>query len=236
MTILKTLLIALVATYSSMTLASSRDLEVDKLKEEILSLAKSYEGQGDPDQSKQKSLDKLVNKLLALKPMPPASERISLIIGTWRQVWGPYEYRKDDGSVDPELGVNEIYQVVFKDGFYYNVAPFYKNGNRSQEKIGLLRGEYQLVTEAKNALSVKFTDYPGVEPRPSNYNLWELPVMAENNTLENRITILPSWIVRAFFKGGTLDEVYTDEDLRITYGKSNKPSARRSLYILSRVK
>jgi hypothetical protein len=87
-----------------------------KLKCWIVALARSYEGQGDPDQSKQRRLEVLVDRLIADNPMPPVAERLSLVAGAWKQVWGPYEYEANDGSVDPTLGFKEIYQVVFADG------------------------------------------------------------------------------------------------------------------------
>lgn len=208
----------------------------DELKAEILKLAESYQGQGDPDQSKQKTLDVLVDQLVAQNPMPPVAERINLLAGAWKQVWGPYEYRKNDGSVDPTLGFTEIYQVVFADGYYYNVAPFYPDQDRSREQIGLLRGEFNLDQSNPNALKVKFTDYPGVKPRPTKPELWELPALAESGKLENVFTIVPSWAVKLFFGGGTLEEVYTDRELRILYGTSASANARRSLYVMSRVK
>lgn len=210
--------------------------ETQAIKRQILELAQSYAGQADPDQSKQKTLEPLVEKLVRENPMPPVSDRIKLLAGAWKQVWGPYDYRNDDGGIDPKLGIAEIYQVVFADGYYYNVAPFYPNQTRDREQVGLLRGEFTLDSGDPNGLSVKFTDYPGVEPRPANTNIWDLAAVAEAGQLQNKITIVPSWIVKLFFKGGKLEEVYTDGDLRILYGSKGKPGARRFLYIMSRVK
>jgi len=215
--------------------AQAEVISVKDVKQQILNLAKSYEGQGDPDQTKQKSLEPLVEKLIQLNPMPPVKDRISVLAGAWKQVWGPYDYRNDDGGVDPTLGVKEIYQVVFEEGYYYNVAPYYPDKMSNREQIGLLRGEFQLDAADTNFLSVKFTDYPGVEPRPKNLNIWELAAIAEAGKLNDKITIVPSWIVKFFFGGGKLEEVYTDSDLRILYGKSNKANARRSIYIMTRV-
>lgn len=215
--------------------ASTRDEAISDLKIQILTLAKSYEGQGDPDQSKQKTIEILVQKLIKESPMPPIADRISVLAGAWKQVWGPYDYRNDNGGVDPTLGVNEIYQVVFADGYYYNVAPYYPNEDKSREQIGLLRGKFKLDSEDPNGLRVKFTKYPGIEPRPEGINLWELAALSEANQLENQVTIVPTWIVKLFFGGGKLEEVYTDQDLRILYGSNGKKNSRRSIYIMSRV-
>lgn len=220
---------------SQASFASTSQDSVESLKAEILTLAASYAGQGDPDQSKQKPLDVLVEKLVKLAPQPPIKDRLSILEGAWKQVWGPYEYRNDDGSVDPTLGVEEIYQVVSAAGYYYNVAPYYPGGDRSKEQIGLLRGEFVLDPADENGLKVKFTDYPGADPRPAGDQLWELAPLAEAGTLPNETTIVPSFIVRVAFGGGKLEEVYTDSDLRIVYGKSSRQDVRKSIYVMTRV-
>lgn len=216
-------------------LASVNEESVSRLKSQIVSLAKSYEGLGDPDQSKQKNIEVLVEKLVQENPMPPVNDRIPLLAGTWKQVWGPYDYRNDNGSVDPKLGVKEIYQIISADGYYYNVAPYYPNGDTSREQIGLLRGEFKLDKDDSNSLRVKFTKYPGVEPRPQGVNIWELAPLAEAGQLQNEITIVPTWIVKLFFGGGKLEEVYTDRDVRILYGSKGKKDSRRSIYVMTRV-
>ena len=48
--------------------------------------------------------------------------------------------------------------------------------------------------------------------------VWELAALAEKGELPAKTTIVPTIIVRLFFGGGYLREVYTDEDIRITYG------------------
>lgn len=229
------LLAALAATVISQTMQAQPREEIESLKSQIVTLAESYQGQGDPDQKKQKALEVLVNKLIQKSPMPPIKDRIGILAGVWKQVWGPYDYRNDDGGVDPNLGVREIYQVVFAEGYYYNVSPIYKKGDRQRERIGLLRGVFKLDPNDSNSLRVKFTKYPGVEPRPENTNIWDLAVIAEAGNLKNRVSIVPTWIVKLFFGGGKLEEVYTDDDLRLVYGSNGKHGARRSLYVMTRV-
>lgn len=233
MTFSKLVFATSVYLFSSLGFANS--FEISLVKAQIVGLAKIYEGQGDPDFSKQKRLDVLVNKLLALSPQPPISERLPLLDGVWKQVWGPYDYRNDDRGVDPNLGVKEIYQVVSRDGFYYNVSPLYKNGDKKKERIGLLRGEFKLDQNFKDVIRVKFTNYPGVNPRPKGVRIWELAEAAEAGELENKITILPSIFVKLFFGGGALREVYTDKDLRLAYGSNGKSFERESLYVMVRV-
>lgn len=213
----------------------SPDLKVSELKARILLLAQSFEGQGDPDFSRQNALEPLVNELLALSPQLPVKDRLPLLYGAWKQVWGPYDYRNDDRGVDQELGTSEIYQVIFEGGYYYNVSPLYKKGDRNQERIGLLRGRFQLDKKNPNALNVRFTNYPGVKSRPAGQNIWDLAALAENKTLKNRTTIVPTLIVKLFFGGGALLEVYTDKDMRILYGSNNSEFKNPYLYIMTKV-
>ncbi len=209
-------------------------VEISELKAEIISLAETFQGQGDEDFSKQNQLQILVDQLLELNPQAPIQDRLPLLYGTWYQVWGPYNYTSPERIVDPELGVKEIYQVVSPEGHYYNVSPNYRDGDLSKERIGLLRGEYTLSKDSPNGLDVKFTKFPGVSKRPTDKPIWELASQAEEGTLQNGITIVPTFVVRWFFGGGTLVEVYTDQDLRITYGTNSKNFKEPFLYIMTK--
>lgn len=213
-------LLALLLLMSQPTAHAQRDLAT--IKADIIALAESYRGQGDPDFSRQRSFQPLLDELLQANPQPPVSERLPILFGPWLQVWGPYDYRNNDRGIDPKNSIDEIYQVVF-DGYYWNVAPVYRSSDRQEVcRIATLRGEYQLVDNHPNFLKVQFTRFPGVKGgRPQGINLWELAALAEKNQLPNQTTIVPSFIVRWFFGGGYLREVYTDDTLRITYGGEN---------------
>ena len=205
------------------------------IKKEILALAQSYAGQGDPDRSKQRSLDTLIEKLLQASPQPAVKSRLNLIQGAWKQVWGAYDYRGNKRGVDPTLGTGEIYQVVFEQGYYYNISPSYKNGNRATERIGLLRGHFELDPKNENLLRVRFTNLFGLQSRPAGKLLPELAASAESNALPGRKTVIPSFVVKLLSGGGALREVYTDEDMRITYGSDGKNLANDYLYVMTRV-
>ena len=204
---------------------------VAAIKADILKLSQSYIGQGDPDFSRQRALDVLVAELLAVAPQPPVKARLDLLAGPWYQVWGPYDYRSDDrGTVDPKITVDEIYQVVFREGYYYNVNPV-----RGKDRIALLRGEYKLVPGYPDMLAVRFTRFPGNKGRPEDIPLWELAALAEAGKLPDKTTIVPGFIVRWFFGGGALREVYTDADMRITYGgDSVDDRTDEHIYIMTR--
>jgi hypothetical protein len=210
--------------------------EVSMIKSEIVSLAKSFAGQGDPDFSKQKAFDPLIKKLLLTNPQSPLKDRLPVLFGAWKQIWGPYDYSGNKRGVDPEIGVDEIYQVVFPGGYYYNVTPLYKGGDRTRERIALLRGEFKLDPVDPDVLLVRFTRYPGLSGRPqSGPDLPGLPRLIEEGKLQSDISIVPTWIVRLFFGAGALREVYTDADLRILYGADSNRFKSPALYIMTRV-
>ena len=197
--------------------AQATERSVDEIKRDIVAMAKSFTGQGDPDFAIQNQLDVLVEELLAVAPpQPPASERIDLLVGPWKQLWGQYDYTGgDDRGVDPRLGVEDIYQVVFPGGYYYNVSPY---EGRRFDFIALLRGQYTFVEGYPDMIKGKFTDFPGSKSVPEGVELWELAEMAENEELPDRTTVVPSWIVWLFFGSGYLREAYTDDTMRLIYG------------------
>jgi len=215
----------------STTFATS---EIEALKSDILTLAESFRGEGDPDLSKQKAIDVYVNQLLKLKPQVPVKERLPLLYGAWEQVWGPYDYRSKKRGVDPELDADNIFQVIFKGGYYYNVSYKLDRAGRIKNTT-LLRGEFKLDEKNQNALKVKFTNLRKINgTQPANLKLIDLPALSEARKLEGEKVVLPSFIVRLTFGGGTLNEVYTDEDLRILYGTGSDESVSNYLYILKR--
>lgn len=208
--------------------------EVESLKREIFLLAESYQGQGDPDGSKQKSLDVLVEELLKLNPQPPVEKRLNLLYGPWQQIWGPYEYASDKRGVDRSLDPKNIFQVVFK-GYYYNVNPNLDRRGRPIKTV-LLRGEYALDSPSKNMLTARFTNLRSLKGLPADgLKLHDLPALSEAKKLKNEKTTLPSFIVRRLFGGGALNEVYTDHDMRILYGSSKDNLLKNYIYIMKRV-
>ncbi len=207
--------------------------DLPSLKKEILKIAEFYLGQPDQDFKIQNTLVPYVDKLIELNPQPPVEERLDLLDGRWQQVWGPYEYRKYDRTVDPTLDTSKIYQVVFKEGYYYNVSNVLDEDTRKSRGTTLLRGEFKLGGGVK--LPVRFTSLRRIKtfpPRGLSYT--DLAELAENDQLEGLKKVLPNWVVKLFFGRGVLNEVYTDEDLRITYGTSKQADAP-FLYILKRV-
>ena len=230
-----TLLFLLISMVSSICSAKELKLmNLEELKTELVLRASKYTGLGDPDFKIQNELEPIVKKMLELSPQPPVKDRLPLLYGVWKQVWGPYDYQNDDRGVDPTIGVNEIYQVIDADGFYYNVSPSYKNGDRNKERINYLKGQYRLSETNSNGLNVKFRKFPGMSKRPLDRPIFDFVNEAENGTLPNQVTIVPTFIVRLFFGGGTLLEVYTDSTMRILYASGNADFKKNYLYVMVR--
>ncbi len=231
-----TILIALVWAGLTGPATADQERSVDEIKAEIFALAESFMGQGDPDYSKQRQFEPLLEELLAANPQPPVADRLPLLHGVWQQVWGPYSYRGDDRGVDDDLTPEEIYQVVFPGGYYYNVTPRDVTKPDAEQRIALLRGKYELVPDLRDMLKVRFTRFPGNKGRPADMPIWDLAALAEEDALPNETTIVPRFIVWLFFGGGGLREVYTDEDMRITFGETSLTDrAKEELYIMRRV-
>lgn len=204
------------------------------LKERILDAARQVSGQGDPDGRVQASFEPLIAELRALvAPQPPLPLRLDRVVGAWRQVWGPYDYRGGGRGVDPSLETDEIHQVVFPGGVYYNVAVLRRRG---ETEIALLRGVYGISRRAPETLAVRFTDYVASRGRPEGLAVWELAALAEAGRLPRPRRVVPGLVVRAVFGGGGLREVYADGTLRLTYGAFSETDRRReALYVLERV-
>lgn len=206
---------------------------VESIKKDIVALATKFIGKGDPDFSKQKELDVLVKELLKANPQKPVSERLPKLYGAWHQVWGPYDYRRRNSrGIDPDTNVEKIWQVVMKNGYYYNVMP-----SKDSERINLLKGKYETVGKHPELLKVRFVEFPGQKGLPKGLNYWDLPDLAEKGKLPNKITIVNKFIVWLFFGGGYLREVYTDDTMRITYGANRRNDrSKEFIYIMTKEK
>lgn len=230
------LILLTVCVLFSIQISASVDEEVKLLKEVIVKTAEKYQGEGDPDFKIQRELEPFVEKLLTLAPQSKVVDRLPLLFGVWTQVWGPYEYRKSDRSVDPTINPKEIYQVISPEGFYYNVSPNMNPKSKAEKNINYLKGRYVISKQDPNGLDVKFVKFIGMKNRPTEKPIYQYVDEAERNQLPSQITIVPRPIVKLFFGGGTLREIYTDEDLRILYGSNNKEFKNQYLYIMTRVK
>ena len=221
--------------FAALSRPAPQDLKtVKEVKAEIFSISEDFKGQGDPNFEIQNTLMPYINRLLALAPQSPVRNRVSVLAGPWKQVWGPYEYRKNDRSVDPATDPDSIYQVVFEDGYYYNVGNTLDITTGNVVNITLLRGEFDI--QPGNDLKVQFTSLRKIDELPSNLDFIDLPELSEAGTLEGEKKVLPDFIVRRTFKGGVLTELYTDRTLRLAIGNSSDVDGIQGhLYVMERV-
>ena len=201
-------------------------LSVSELKQEIVTLAKSYEGQADPDGTKTKNLESLISQLLAQTPALTMRQKAQMAVGAWQQIWGPYSYN-DNHQAGPALQADSIYQVIADGGTYTNVGIFDFFGLGI---VGILKGEYQIESDKINVKFVKNGILIG--DIPEGKTLADLPALHDEHKLF--VIDFPSFLPPVGIKG-ELHETYVDEDLRITYGVQ-KGQPGQSLYILKRVK
>ncbi|WP_404421396.1 hypothetical protein [Nibricoccus sp. IMCC34717] len=209
--------------------------ETAHVKAEILRLASSFSGKGDPDFQLQRQLDPLVERLVALSQPAAVGKRAVLLEGTWKQVWGPYNYRSLDRSVDPALDTASIYQFVEGNRRYANVCIVFDSADRARPRVSLLRGELQPGDRA-DSLAYSFTGYyslPGVDP--ASLRLADLPRRFAAGELTAARPVMPGWLVRLLSTDGVLREVYTDETLRLLYAHPHGKPEKAHLYVMTRV-
>lgn len=233
-------LLALSITFSAFAfeakpLESLNDKE--ELKSEIVRIAENFKGQGDPDLKIQNLLVPYVNKLIEINPQGTVQDRLNYLVGSWQQVWGPYDYRSDDRGVDLSIDPENIYQVIFQDGesngYYYNVSNTRNKKTLESRGTSFLRGEFKVVDDT--GLRVRFTSLKRIKTRPpEGLSYTDLPELVENNNLDKVKKVLPNWFVKLTFGGGILREVYTDESMRLAYGTDYDEFDVPYLYVMTR--
>lgn len=88
----------------------------------------------------------------------------------------------------------------------------------------------------ENLLEIQFTNLRRIKTLPtSGLTFIDLPALSEARKLPGESTLLPAFLVRWFFGGGYLKEVYTDSDLRIAFGSDKSDQIKNYIYVLKRV-
>jgi hypothetical protein len=65
--------------------------------------------------------------------------------------------------------------------------------------------------------------------------LQDRAALCEAGELPGQYDVLPGFFVRLFFGGGRLEEVYTDEDMRITFGSGRDGGPNRYIFVFTRL-
>lgn len=205
--------------------AFALDPLIKDLRDEVVSLARTYEGKSDLDGKLQQEIELKVQELERVLPNLTMQEKAAKIAGPWRQVFGPYS-ATGDGKIPFGTDTANIYQIIFPEGFFYNVAVSKVSGLRA---VILLKGEYKVTDEAIEGVFVRNSVL--VRGIPSE-RLFELPAQLEAGTL--RPVHLPRSL-KPVGLGGQLLEVYADDEIRILRGKTES-FVRPALYVMERAK
>lgn len=201
------------------------DVRVTELKAEIMELARASEGRPDVDGKLQAALEAKVQDLEKVIPVLTMPEKAQKILGAWRQVFGPYS-ATGDGTIPFGSRTDKIYQVIFPQGLFYNVALFQKGRAKA---VFLLKGKYAVTDESikgtfvRNSLQVRNVDETALAGLPARLEARDLSVI---NLPES---------VPPVGQGGDLFEVYADADVRILRGMT--PQFKRpALYVMERAR
>jgi hypothetical protein len=207
--------------FLSLSIAQASDERISELKAEILTLAKKFEGKTDQDGKLQGQIEERVQDLERLIPSLSMEERAGKIIGPWRQVFGPYS-PTGDGTIPTGSRTDHIYQVIMRDGIFYNVALFERAGIKT---VFLLKGNYTITPQAIEGIFVRNSVLMRNIPER---NFAELPAKLEAGEIS--VVHLPRWLPPVGL-GGQLLEVYADAEIRILRGLTAQFS-RPALYIM----
>lgn len=128
------------------------DTRVQQLKQQILQITLNAEAKTRNVAQVRKTLDPLIAELVSLVPSRTEGEKLVQVIGAWQQVWtdgveifqGPQPGRFD---------LSDVFQVVFPNGYYYNIARYQRPGI---DWTVFIRGSFVVQPES---LNVTFTKY-----------------------------------------------------------------------------
>lgn len=198
---------------------------IQELKKEILDIAFTAQGTYDSDDNDpevRERLDPLVDELVSLAPVKTEFEKLADVIGTWYQVWS------DGPSGNPGAGAlaDSIWQVVFPEGYYWNVS---RSQNGTFQSMGYLRGIFAVNA---NNLTIEFTKSV-FSPQWSFAEPTRQAMLAEFGSFDTHPTPYPP-NTSPLGKKGYLANVYVDEDLRICRGGGADFGSGTYLYILER--
>lgn len=186
---------------------------MSRTKAEIITNIKSVCSSKDDDSKKRMNLLNLIDELKIVTNYPKiqTSYPVEKVEGAWRQLWTDQEYPIPSFlKLDPE----RIFQVVSKDGFYWNLSDIWAFGIIPLS--GCLRGKYEKIMGSP-VVKVEFTK--------NGSRLFTLP---SGNIIDfmNLIETGKKWILSFGGKApkgpigiqGMLTSIYVDDEIRIDGG------------------
>jgi hypothetical protein len=221
---IQAILMTLSLGITSTSLAQDNKDRIAELKQQILDISRTAQGEYDGDDNDptvRAKLDPLVSELVKLVPARSETEKLPQVVGAWKQVWadGPGGGSPGSGGA---LG-NAVFQVVFPDGYYWNVA---KNKIAGVEAMGFLRGKFEIDVDKLNIEFTKSVGAPGWSP--AGTESYMLAMRAEVGAYDLVPTPGP------IGKKGFLANTYVDEDIRICTGGGDDFGTGTYLYVLER--
>ena len=89
-------------------------------------------------------LQPLVDELIKLAPRRTETQKLPEVVGSWKNVWS-------DLNISPNTNLSQVYQVVFADGFYYNIS---RERSAEGDRTSFLRGAF---ADNTDYLDIQFT-------------------------------------------------------------------------------
>ena len=194
---------------------AAENLEIEKVKKGIVAIAKSDFAREGNQLVVRNILDPLVNTLVEMAPSQSEDERAALGGGGWKSLW-------TDQGFGPGTDLDQVYQVVSPNGFYYNIS---KNDSPRGVVTNFLRGAY---TSQGSYLAIEFTAN-SISPSffQAGTDLSELAQNFEDGAIQGISIPGPIGVT------GVLMNIYVDKTLRIVYGNSTA-DVRPRLFLLER--
>ncbi len=188
--------------------ALSTAARIEGLKCRIRSIALANTTRDDNVADVEAELLPLVNELASLEPPRTETETVQKLEGVWRSLWNNLRFDPPNIKVDE----TRAYQVVTKDGYYYNLSNSTAFG--FVKTVGVLRGAY--ASDGNGGFDIEFTAN-GFRLGELRGDLFALAQGIEARTVP--VLYLPGRVpngpvgVRA-----GLTTIYVDDDLRIAGG------------------
>jgi len=222
------LAVALFSPFTSQAETSAAEAvkaqRIRELKKEILRIAEQASGKvvydnEDNDPRVRARLMPLVQELISLAPARTQQQLLPDVVGVWKSVWSDLTYYSPSVPL-----ANGMYQVVFPNGFYYNLSAY--DGPQGTY-MGVLRGTFVVAEPALQIQFVKATRTPEVMPRGAD--VATLAMRAELGVYD--VEVDPNNAPAIGFRTDFRQE-YVDEELRI--GTGSVSSGFDTLFILRR--
>ncbi len=184
-------------------------------KAQIRQIALANIDRSDNWQEVRTQLEPSIQRLVAFYGARPLEQKLGVVAGAWRQIWSDFPYM----SAGPiSMDSRQVYQVVTKDGYYYNL------GNNKALGIlpltGVLRGAYE---PDGDKLTIRFTRV--------GFRLGHLDQSRDLNDLVGGLESGKDYVIPIPGGGaapngpvnvsGKLKNLYADEDLRIDIGSQD---------------